>query len=80
MVWEFFHSHGMYSGISLDKWASVSSTGGLEDRPDPGSVKMTMRDIKEGLRLAPDRLSGGPSVSYPAYLLLKRQSFVDIPY
>jgi len=31
MVWGLFHSHGMYSGISLDKWASVSSTGGLED-------------------------------------------------
>ena len=39
MVWGFFHSHGMYSGISLDKWASVSSTGGLEDTPDFGTVK-----------------------------------------
>jgi hypothetical protein len=61
MVWGFFHSHGMYSGISLDKWASVSSTGGLEVYPDNGTVKMTMRDIKERLRLAPDHQSGGPS-------------------
>ena len=39
MVWGLYHSHGMYSGISLDKWASVSSTGGLEDSPDFGTVK-----------------------------------------
>jgi hypothetical protein len=36
MVCGFFHSHGMYSGISLDIWASVSSTGGLEDSSRPG--------------------------------------------
>ena len=39
MVWGFFHSHGMYSVISLYKWASVSSTGGLEVFPDPETVK-----------------------------------------
>jgi hypothetical protein len=44
MVWKFFHSHGMYSGISLDM-ASVSSTGGLEVFHGPDdSEKMNMQD------------------------------------
>ena len=47
MVWGLFHSHGMYSGISLDIWASVSSTGGLEETPDQRDSEITMHNIEE---------------------------------
>ena len=65
MVWDFFHSHGMYSGIGLDIRASVSSTGGLEDFSDPETVKMTMQDTEEGLQLTPNFCSCNPQVHTP---------------
>jgi len=68
----------MYSGISLEIWASVSSTVGLEDFADTDTVKMTMRDIETGLRLAPGTWSGWPPLHALRRCLYDNNNFNDL--